>query len=626
MWLVLIFNGMGTKKKTVRPKLLDKDPICALQCQNLLSAQTSLSPVLSEDSFPQPASSSTSADRSPGRCESGTNFPDLERAPVLVENGEHFAPLNPACAPVHGISAQENAPAVRNLGIFPDLLSPPNNVSVSRHLEDFVAPLVGPTKDGHVSRPPSPVQLPVSLVAEPNGLEMSEISADPSLLLPRGVSTHPTQPAAGASGAGLQPSTAPEAARLHPHPQRKSFADLFNQNGPASTKCDFYPQNGSSVTIPASNIKKVDEIWGFCLLARFVGINVDRQVMFEAKKAIKVQFQYILHPSGWVIFRFNSEADKLTALGGGPYSVRNKALVLTVIPDFFSFGISECTKFPVWVRLINLPLELWCTDSISRLGSFIGRPLQIDYFTAKKLKVGYARVLVEVDISKDLPSSFSVNCPGHNYEQAVEYEDLPDFCRSCNSVGHSNENCKEKAVMDRPTIVNHVSASKPRMESGKRNDNSAAKWEPKGRSEPASLRRDHNPGAETNPPSMGAAIGTHNGLDPTPSIITNPPQEALHEPRSPVGSGEDLNITNFSVSEAPPSLNCIPPDPGQENKGPLQGDPASEILPVCPEVEEPWQTSVSNLSKKKKVGLQKKQSKQKVILSRKAGSAATKFL
>ena len=63
-----------------------------------------------------------------------------------------------------------------------------------------------------------------------------------------------------------------------------------------------------------------------------------------------------IHDSGWLVYRFKSEADKLTILHGGPYLVYGRPLILRPMTKFFDFSNEEMSRVPVWVRFPNFPL------------------------------------------------------------------------------------------------------------------------------------------------------------------------------------------------------------------------------------------------------------------------------
>lgn len=50
--------------------------------------------------------------------------------------------------------------------------------------------------------------------------------------------------------------------------------------------------------------------------------------------------------------------------------------------------------------ITTTPMHLLGEKSISKITSVIGNPITTDEFTSKKFRVSYARVLVEVDITK----------------------------------------------------------------------------------------------------------------------------------------------------------------------------------------------------------------------------------
>ena len=101
----------------------------------------------------------------------------------------------------------------------------------------------------------------------------------------------------------------------------------------------------------------------------------------------------------------------------------------------------------MWIRLPGLPVIYWGARTLSRIVSAIGVPLFADECTTKQSRISFARVLVEVDITKPLPTSIKyINENGDNMEQKVTYDWVPFFCSKCQKVGHK---CSTK----RPVVV-----------------------------------------------------------------------------------------------------------------------------------------------------------------------------
>lgn len=67
----------------------------------------------------------------------------------------------------------------------------------------------------------------------------------------------------------------------------------------------------------------------------------------------------------------------------------------------------------------------------------LGVSISVDECTATQRRVTYARILVEVDVSKPLPKSIMVEDEnGKVYDQAFFIEWIPHFCQKCQTLGH----------------------------------------------------------------------------------------------------------------------------------------------------------------------------------------------
>ena len=169
----------------------------------------------------------------------------------------------------------------------------------------------------------------------------------------------------------------------------------------------------------------------------------------------KCEASLTVHDSGWLIYQFNCEEDKNSVLCGGPYMVYGRPLILKSMPQFFDFSREEISRVPVWIRFPNLPLCCWSPTCLSKIASFLGKPIQSDQVTSTLSRMLYARVLVEVDLSEDLKHFVAVSLPsGPILHQKVVYEALPKFCTYCTVLGHTRILCSKatahaaEAMMD----------------------------------------------------------------------------------------------------------------------------------------------------------------------------------
>lgn len=60
------------------------------------------------------------------------------------------------------------------------------------------------------------------------------------------------------------------------------------------------------------------------------------------------------------------------------------------------------------MKLTQLPLHLWGEKSLNKITSAIEAPLITDECTTHKIKVSYARMLIEVDITQKLLDEITI--------------------------------------------------------------------------------------------------------------------------------------------------------------------------------------------------------------------------
>ncbi|XP_074278175.1 uncharacterized protein LOC141601771 [Silene latifolia] len=98
---------------------------------------------------------------------------------------------------------------------------------------------------------------------------------------------------------------------------------------------------------------------------------------------------------------------------------------------------------PVWVLFPDLDPFMWSEQVLSKMASTVGKPLFADLPTTHKSKLLFARVLVEVDVAGDLPTTVTVSSPYHGkIAQRIIYEWLLYYCHCCKKLGHTKEHCK----------------------------------------------------------------------------------------------------------------------------------------------------------------------------------------
>lgn len=113
----------------------------------------------------------------------------------------------------------------------------------------------------------------------------------------------------------------------------------------------------------------------------------------------------------------------------------------------------ESSIFPVWVSMEHLPIHLYESAALFSIANLIGTPLMMDTTTAAKTRPSKARVCVEVDVSRTPPSKIWINNGSCGFFQTIVYEDLPDYCTSCNKSSNKKGLCSRPDQGETPAAL-----------------------------------------------------------------------------------------------------------------------------------------------------------------------------
>ncbi|XP_031108615.1 uncharacterized protein LOC116013097 [Ipomoea triloba] len=123
----------------------------------------------------------------------------------------------------------------------------------------------------------------------------------------------------------------------------------------------------------------------------------------------------------------------------------------------------------VWIRFPCLPAEYYDHNFLMRVGAKVGRPINIDTATSLVSRASFARVCVEVDITKPLLAKFTLK----NRVRPVVYEGLHLICFKCGMYGHNAENChlsRDGEASPAPASDDGQPATTPGTSNGQKGD------------------------------------------------------------------------------------------------------------------------------------------------------------
>ncbi|CAK8532363.1 unnamed protein product [Lathyrus sativus] len=261
-----------------------------------------------------------------------------------------------------------------------------------------------------------------------------------------------------------------------PEEGRKLWADVLkdNRNPAKGRTMKFIPpqvvEGKIEVQIEEDDVSSEVKFWESSLILYAMGadlsMNAVKDFMTRSWNFVQLPDMYF-NDEGYFILRFKSFTDRDEVMLRGPYMLRNIPLLIREWRPDFKIKDELLRTLPIWVKLPQLPIVLWGDTSLNKIGSALGKPIMTDECTANRLRVSYAHILVEMDITKELPQSITITDPaGEKMQQSIEYEWRPLFCNKCQKVGH----CCDKPKMRKQWIPRNVKQPEANVMSNKAED------------------------------------------------------------------------------------------------------------------------------------------------------------
>ncbi|XP_039140407.1 uncharacterized protein LOC120277614 [Dioscorea cayenensis subsp. rotundata] len=146
-------------------------------------------------------------------------------------------------------------------------------------------------------------------------------------------------------------------------------------------------------------------------------------------------------PNGFILIRCANNTVLQRLLSEGPWTINVIILQLSPWRPYFEPTFTKLTTAAIWIQLHNLPIEFWSGDTLETITGHLGKLLKIDELTLSLTRTKYARICLELDLSKPLCKGFWLGDDLHRVFVVVQYECLPTFCYSCGVIGHGSSSC-----------------------------------------------------------------------------------------------------------------------------------------------------------------------------------------
>ncbi|XP_019158517.1 PREDICTED: uncharacterized protein LOC109155288 [Ipomoea nil] len=174
------------------------------------------------------------------------------------------------------------------------------------------------------------------------------------------------------------------------------------------------------------------------------GRSFDYPVIKRLQRMWKTEapFELIALNHDYFLAKFESLTDYDAIKFGGPWMVLDHYLTTQLWRPNFDSRTDKLEKLLAWIRFPSLPIEYFDDDFLKKIGDVIGKPLKIDVTSSTASKGKFARVCVELDITKPLLSRFVLNWT----EWPIEYEGIHQICFKCGIYGHRMDMCGKEKV------------------------------------------------------------------------------------------------------------------------------------------------------------------------------------
>lgn len=196
------------------------------------------------------------------------------------------------------------------------------------------------------------------------------------------------------------------------------------------------------VNLPDEALDAMDPKWHDCLVGQLVAkwrlpFGLVEQVLRKTWGS-KIG-EIFADDQGFFFLQIPDPGFRRKILEDGPVTIARVPLILRQWKPLMDLKREEQSTIPVWIRLRNLPFDIWTVPAMSAIASVAGKPLYVDQRTNQMKMVSFARVCVEVTANQPRVEKAKVTLKGVSRVINIEYEWLPIACPDCNAFGH---NCR----------------------------------------------------------------------------------------------------------------------------------------------------------------------------------------
>ncbi|GJT66348.1 zinc knuckle CX2CX4HX4C containing protein [Tanacetum coccineum] len=176
---------------------------------------------------------------------------------------------------------------------------------------------------------------------------------------------------------------------------------------------------GVNISIPRKVVKKVGTLFEHTLYDYFIGKRLAFSVVeyYARNNWAKHELKRIMmNFKGFFFFKFDSRAGLEAVLEGGPWLIHKSPIILKKWSMDTRLLKEELTRILIWVKLHDVPIQVFEEDGICLIATFIGKLVMLDSYTRSMCneswgRSSFARCLIKVNLKVDLLDVVTIGIP-----------------------------------------------------------------------------------------------------------------------------------------------------------------------------------------------------------------------
>nr|GEV62741.1 hypothetical protein [Tanacetum cinerariifolium] len=174
-----------------------------------------------------------------------------------------------------------------------------------------------------------------------------------------------------------------------------------------------------NISFPCKVFEKVSirfehTLYGYFIEKRMMFLVVEYYARNNwAKHGLK---RIMMNSKGFFFFKFDARVGLEAVLEGGPWLIRKSLIILKKWSMDTRLLKEELTPIPIWVKLHDVPIQVFEEDCISLIARFISKPVMLDSYISSMCnkswgRSSFARCLIEVNSKADLVDVVTIGIP-----------------------------------------------------------------------------------------------------------------------------------------------------------------------------------------------------------------------